>query len=66
MSTLSLPAVGGLEWKGGIALPAHFLIAVELFSDGGDGGIHGASSESQHQMKSGLLLDVVVRQAAAV
>ena len=66
VTALSLSAVGGLEGESGVALAADFLIAVELLGDGSDGGIHHTSSESQHQMESGLLLDVVVGKTAAV
>lgn len=45
---LSLPAVGGLQGEGGIALPADFLIAIEFFGHGCDGGVHDATSKSQH------------------
>jgi len=60
VAAFSLPAVGGLEGEGGIALSANFLIAVELLGDGGNSGIHGSSSQSKHQVKSGLFLDVIV------
>ncbi len=66
MSALSLSAVGGLEGEGGVALAADFLIAVELLGDGGDGGVHNTSSESQHQVEGRLLLDVVVGKTATV
>jgi hypothetical protein len=66
VAALSLAAVGGLEGEGGIALPADLLVAVELLGDGGDGGIHGSSSESEHEVEGGLLLDVVVGKTAAV
>ena len=66
MSALSLPAVGSLEGEGGIAFSADLLVAVELLGDGGNGGIHGSSSESEDEVKGGLLLDVVVGEGAAV
>ena len=66
VSTLALAAIGGLEWQGGIALPANLLIAVELLGDGCDGRIHSTTTESKHEVESRLFLDVVVRQTAAV
>jgi hypothetical protein len=66
VSAFSLAAVGGLEGKSGIALPADLLVAIELLGDGGNGGIHGASSKSEHEVKGGLLLDVIVGKTATV
>jgi hypothetical protein len=66
VSALPLAAVGGLEGQGGVALPADLLVAVELLGDGGHGGVHGASSQSENEMQRGLLLDVVVGETAAV
>ena len=66
MAALSLPAVGGLEWQRGVALPAHLLVAVELLGDGCHGWVHGAAPQPQHEVESGLLLDVVVGKTAAV
>ena len=66
VSTLAFAAVSGLEGKSGITLPADLLVAVELLGDGGNGGIHGSSSESEDEVKGGLLLDVVVGEGAAV
>jgi hypothetical protein len=66
VSALSFAAVGGLEGEGGIALSAYFFVAVEFFCDGCNGGIHHTSSQSQHEVQGGLLLDVVIGKAAAV
>ena len=66
MSAFSLAAVGSLDGQSGVALSADFLIAVELFSDGSDGGIHNTTSKSQNQVKGRFFLDVVVGQASAV
>jgi len=60
VSALSLPAVSGLKGKGCVAFSADLLVAVELFGDGSDGGIHDTSSESEDEVESRLFLDVVV------
>ena len=44
VTALSLSAVGGFQWKSGVAFSANFLITIELFSDGGDSWIHHTSS----------------------
>ena len=66
MSALSLSAVCGLEGEGSVALPANFLVAVEFFSDSGDGGVHNTSSESEDEVEGGLFLDVVVGKTSSV
>ena len=66
VAALSLAAIGGLERQGRIALPADLLIAVELLGNSRNSGIHSASPQSEHEVQSGLLLDVVVRKGATV
>ena len=66
MTAFSLSAVGCLKWEGSIAFSANFLVAVEFFSNGSDGRIHDSSSESEDQMKGGLLLDVVIGKGASI
>ena len=51
MPALSLSAVGGLEGEGGVAFSANLLIAIELLGDGGNGGIHDTTSQSEDQMQ---------------
>ena len=60
MSALSLTAVGSLELQNAIAFPTDLFGAVKLFGDGGNSGIHQASSQSEYKVECGLLLDVVV------
>ena len=48
MTAFSLSAVSGLERKSSVTFSAHFLVAVELLSDGGDGWVHHTSSKSQY------------------
>ena len=51
MTAFSLAAVGGLDREGGVALPADLLVAVVFLGDGGDGGVHDSSPQSQHQVQ---------------
>lgn len=60
MSTLPLPAVGGLGWKTSIALTADGLLAVVFLGQQGKGGIVNTPTKSQYEMQSRFLLDVVV------
>ena len=71
MTTLSLSAVDGLNWKSGITLSANHLFALEFSSEGSKirldlHGSHTTSSESQNQMEGGLLLDVVIRESSSI
>jgi len=47
VTAFSLSAVAGLQRKSCVAFSADFLVAVEFFGDGSDGGVHDSSSESQ-------------------
>ena len=66
VTALSLSAVGSLQGKSGIALSTDFLVLVVGLGDGSHCGIHTSSSESQHEVQGGLLLDVVVGECSAV
>ena len=71
MSTLSLAAVNGLLGEASVALSANHLLALELSGELGEiwGDLAGsgtATSESEDEMESGLLLDVVVGKGASV
>ena len=71
VTTLSLSAVGSLWWKSGVALSADHLIALVLSGEGSKSwvdllGSHTTSSKSEHQMESGLLLDVVIRKSSSI
>lgn len=46
MTAFSLSTVGSFEWESGVTFSADFLVAVEFFSDSGDGWIHDTTSES--------------------
>lgn len=71
MTALSLSAVGGLGGKSGVALSADHLVASVLSSESSEGGFNldgslTATSESEHQVEGGLLLDVVIRQGSSI
>ena len=66
MSALLLAAVGGARRETGIALAANHLVAVELGSQGLEGGLNDTTTETEDQVEGRLLLDVVVRKSAAI
>jgi len=71
VTALSLTAVGCLGWESGVALTADHLVAFVGASESSEGGLNldaadAATAKSEHQMESGLLLDVVVRKCASI
>lgn len=66
VSALPLPAVGGLGGEAGVALAADALLAVEFPGKHGKGGVVDATTEPEHEVERGLLLDIVVREGPAV
>jgi hypothetical protein len=71
VAALSLSAVGSLGGKGSVALSANHLLALVRSGKSGKGGLDGngasaATSESEDEVKGGLLLDVVVGEGASV
>ena len=62
MSTGLLPAVHGSGVESSITHSADHLVTVVLLSQDSQRWLNNSSSQSQHQVKGGLLLDVVVRQ----
>ena len=66
VTALLLAAVLGTRWETGIALSANSLVAVEFLGQESQGRIVDPSAETKDQVKGGLLLDVVVRESAAV
>ena len=62
MSAGLLPAVHGPRVEPGVADAADHLVAVVLLGQDPQAGLDDAAPESEHQVESGLLLDVVVRQ----
>ena len=63
MAARFLPAVGGPGVEPGVALPADHLVAVVPLGQDTQGGLDDSSSQSEHQVEGGLLLDVVIRQS---
>ena len=63
VTTGLLPAVGGPGVEPGVALPADHLVAVVPLGQDAQGGLDDSSSQSEHQVEGGLLLDVVIRQS---
>ena len=61
-----LPAVGGPGVEPCVALPADHLVAVVPLGQDPEGGLDDSSSQSEHQVEGGLLLDVVIRQGPPV
>ena len=71
VATLALAAVDGLGWETSVALAADHLLALVDTSESGQRWLDldaadTATAETEHQMESGLLLDVVVAESAAV
>jgi hypothetical protein len=66
VTALALAAVGGTGGKTGVALAADGLVAVVLGGKGLQGGLNDTTTETEDKVKSGLLLDVVVGESAAI
>jgi hypothetical protein len=66
VATLLLAAVGGTRRKTSIALAADHLLAVVLGGKSLQGRFNDTTTETEDKVKSGLLLDVVVRKSSAV
>ena len=64
VSARLLPAVGGPGVEPGVAHAADHLVAVVLLGKNPQRWLDDSSTQSQHQVKGGLLLDVVVRQSS--
>ena len=71
MTTLSLAAVSGLHGETGVALSADHLLALVFTGESSKrwlnfDGAETATSETEHKMEGGLLLDVIVLKGAAI
>ena len=66
MSALLLPAVDGPGVEPGVAHAADHLVAVVLLGQDPQAGLDHSSSQPQHQVEGGFLLDVVVREGSAI
>ena len=66
MTALALTAVGGTRRETGVALAADLFVTVVLASKNLERGLDDTTTETEDKVKGGLLLDVVVREGAAV
>lgn len=66
MATLLLAAVGGTWVQTSVALAADHLVAVVLLGENTQRGLNDTATQAEHQVQGRLLLDVVVRQSAAI
>lgn len=66
MTALLLTAVGSASRKASVALAADHLVAVVGLGQGLQGRFNDTTTKTEDQMKSGLLLNVVVRESAAI
>lgn len=66
MATLLLAAVGGTWVQTSVALAADHLVAVVLLGENTQRGLNDTTTQAEHQVQGRLLLDVVVRQSAAI
>jgi hypothetical protein len=66
VTTLSLTAVGSTRRKTSVALTADHLFAVVLGSQSLQGRFDDTTTETENQVKSGFLLDVVVGQSTTI
>ena len=66
MSTLLLSAVLCPRWKSCVTLTADSLLAIVSLSQKSKGRIVNSSTKTKNEVKSGLLLDIVVRKGTSV
>ena len=66
VTTLLLSAVGCFRWKSCVTLTADGLFAVELLCQKSKGRIIYTSTKTEYKVKSGLLLDIVVRKGTSI
>eukprot|EP01046_Picozoa_sp_COSAG06_P060081 COSAG06_NODE_12652_length_1347_cov_1.212340_2_plen_142_part_00 len=66
VAALLLAAVGRLRVQAGVALAADHLLTVVLAGKDHERRLDDAAAEAEDQVESGLLLDVVVSQGAAI
>ncbi len=66
MTALALAAVGGTGRETSVALAADLLVAVVLAGEHLERGLDDTTAETEDEVEGRLLLDVVVREGAAV
>jgi len=66
VTTRSFPAVGRARRESGVAFSADLLVAVVFGCQHFQRWLDDSSTETQHQVECGLLLNVVVTQSTAI
>jgi hypothetical protein len=66
MSTFLLAAIGSPRRQASVALAADGLVAIEGLRQHGQGGIVDSTAQTQYQMQSTFLLNVVIGQGSSI
>jgi len=66
MSALLLSAILSTGWKSSETLTANSLLAIEPLGNKGKSRIINSSTKTENQMKSRLLLDIVIGKSTAI
>merc|ERR1712113_1053790 len=66
VSTFLLPAIGGTRMESSVTFTTDHLVAIVLLGQQSQRWFNHTSSQSEHKMEGGLLLNVVVGQRASV
>jgi len=66
VSAFLLSAVGRTGWETGIALSADHLVTIELGGKSLERWLDNTTTETEDEMESRFLLDIVVRKSATV
>lgn len=66
VSALLLAAVGSTRVQTSVALAANHFVAVVLLGENAKRGLNDTTTQTEHQVQSGLLLDVVVGKSASI
>jgi len=66
VTALLLSAVGGTRWETGVALAADHLVTVVFGGEGLERWLDQTTTETEDQVESGFLLDVVVGESTAI
>jgi hypothetical protein len=66
VTALLLSAVGGTGGETCVAFTAHLLVTVESLGQSGKRGIIHTTTKTKHQVKGGLLLNIVVAKSTTV
>ncbi len=66
MTAFGLAAVGGTSRQTGVAFAANLLVTVVLLGKYGKGRLNNTTTQAKHEVKGTFLLNIVVRESAAV